>query len=100
MVFVWKRERGREYRRHHQRRMNELYVHGVKGLVCFMPWFIVVEAPIPNQHPITNLYGTGFFIMLGLRAGLHYGGEGLRSVKNAWPRHGYMRQMVDVSEKN
>ena len=35
-----------------------------------------------------------------LRAGLHYGGEGLRSVKNAWPRHGYMRQMVDVHEKN
>jgi hypothetical protein len=35
-----------------------------------------------------------------LRAGLHYGGEGLRSVKNAWPRHGYMRQMVDVLEKN
>jgi hypothetical protein len=35
-----------------------------------------------------------------LRAGLHYGGEGLRSVKNAWPRHGYMRQMVDVTEKN
>ena len=35
-----------------------------------------------------------------LRAGLHYGGEGLRSVKNAWPRHGYMRQMVDVQEKN
>ena len=34
------------------------------------------------------------------RAGLHYSGEGLRSVKNAWPRHGYMRQMVDVSEKN
>ena len=23
-----------------------------------------------------------------LRAGLHYGGGGLRSVKNAWPRHG------------
>ena len=22
------------------------------------------------------------------------------SVKNAWPRHGYMRQMVDVPEKN
>jgi hypothetical protein len=35
-----------------------------------------------------------------LRAGLHYGGEGLRSVKNAWPRHVYMRQMVDVPEKN
>jgi hypothetical protein len=35
-----------------------------------------------------------------LRASLHYGGEGLRSVKNAWPRHGYMRQMVDVPEKN
>jgi hypothetical protein len=35
-----------------------------------------------------------------IRAGLHYGGEGLRSVKNAWPRHGYMRQMVDVPEKN
>ena len=35
-----------------------------------------------------------------LRAGLHYGGEGLQSVKNAWPRHGYMRQMVDVPEKN
>jgi hypothetical protein len=35
-----------------------------------------------------------------LRAGLHYGGEGLRSGKNAWPRHGYMRQMVDVPEKN
>ena len=35
-----------------------------------------------------------------LRAGLHYSGEGLRSVKNAWPRHGYMRQMVDVPEKN
>ena len=35
-----------------------------------------------------------------LRAGLHYGGEGLRSVKNAWPRHGYMRQMMDVPEKN
>ena len=34
------------------------------------------------------------------RAGLHYNGEGLRSVKNAWPRHGYMRQMVDVPEKN
>jgi hypothetical protein len=31
-----------------------------------------------------------------LRAGLHYGGEGLRSVKNAWPRHGYIRQMVDI----
>jgi hypothetical protein len=26
-----------------------------------------------------------------LMAGLHYGGEGLRSVKNAWARHGYMR---------
>jgi hypothetical protein len=35
-----------------------------------------------------------------LRAGLHYGGEGLQSVKNAWPRHGYIRQMVDVPEKN
>ena len=35
-----------------------------------------------------------------VRAGLHYGGEGLRSVKNVWPRHGYMRQMVDVPEKN
>ena len=35
-----------------------------------------------------------------LRAGLHYGGEGLRSVKNAWQRHGYIRQMVDVPEKN
>ena len=42
-----------------------------------------------------------------LRAGLHYGGEGLRSViqglrsvKNAWPRHGYLSQMVDVPEKN
>ena len=36
-----------------------------------------------------------------IRAGLHYGGEGLRSGKNAWPRHGYyMRQMVDVPEKN
>jgi hypothetical protein len=35
-----------------------------------------------------------------IRAGLHSGGEGLRSVKNAWPRHGYMRQMVDVPEKN
>ena len=35
-----------------------------------------------------------------LRAGLHYGGEGLRSVKNVWPRHGYMRQMVDVLENN
>ena len=35
-----------------------------------------------------------------LRAGLHYGGEGIRLVKNAWPRHGYMRQMVDVPEKN
>ena len=34
------------------------------------------------------------------RAGLHYDGEGLRSVKNAWPIHGYMRQMVDVPEKN
>jgi hypothetical protein len=30
-------------------------------------------------------------------AGLHYGGEGLRSVNNAWPRHGYMRQMVDYA---
>jgi hypothetical protein len=37
---------------------------------------------------------------LALRASLQYGGEGLRSVKNAWPRHGYMRQMVDVPEKN
>ena len=35
-----------------------------------------------------------------LRAGLHYGGEGLWSVKNDWPRHGYMRQMVDVPENN
>ena len=35
-----------------------------------------------------------------LRAGLHYGGEGFRSVKNAWPRRGYMRQMVDMPEKN
>ena len=35
-----------------------------------------------------------------LRAGLHYSGEGLWLVKNVWPRHGYMRQMVDVSEKN
>ena len=35
-----------------------------------------------------------------MRAGLHYGGEGLRSVKNAWSRHGYIRQMVDVLEKN
>ena len=34
------------------------------------------------------------------KAGLHYGGEGFRSVKNVWPRHGYMRQMVDVPEKN
>ena len=34
------------------------------------------------------------------RAGLHYGGEGLRLAKNAWPRHGYLRQMVDVPEKN
>jgi hypothetical protein len=34
------------------------------------------------------------------RAGLQYGGESLRLVKNAWPRHGYMRQMVDVPEKN
>ena len=38
---------------------------------------------------------------LVLRAGLHYGGEDLQSVKNAWPRHdGYMGQMVDVPEKN
>ena len=43
----------------------------------------------PNKNTKSNL-----------RAGLHYGGEGLRSVKNAWPRHGYMRQMVDVPEKN
>ena len=35
-----------------------------------------------------------------VRVGLHYGGEGLRSVKNARPRHGYTRQMVDVPEKN
>jgi hypothetical protein len=35
-----------------------------------------------------------------LRAGLHYGGEGFRSVENAWPRYGYMRQMVDVPETN
>ena len=35
-----------------------------------------------------------------IRVGLHYGGEGLRLVKNAWPRHGYVRQMVDVLEKN
>ena len=41
-----------------------------------------------------------------IRAGLHYGGEGHRSVKNAWPRHGYMRQLkaikylVDVPERN
>jgi hypothetical protein len=42
----------------------------------------------------------GHVFVFTLRAGLHYGGEGLRLVKNAWPRHGYMRQMVDVSEKN
>ena len=35
-----------------------------------------------------------------LKVSLHYGGEGLRLVKNAEPRHGYMRQMVDVPEKN
>ena len=34
------------------------------------------------------------------RAGLHYGGEGIRLVKNAWPRHGYLRQMVDVPKRN
>ena len=43
----------------------------------------------------TNVGHAGSF-----RAGLHYGGEGLRSVKSAWPRHGYMRHMVDVPEKN
>ena len=37
---------------------------------------------------------------LYIRVGLHYGGEGLRSVKNAWPRHGNTRQMVDLPEKN
>jgi len=41
----------------------------------------------------------GLEVGLNFRAGLHCGGEGLRSVKNAWPRHGYMRQMVDVPEK-
>ena len=40
------------------------------------------------------------FVCLNLRAGLEYGGVGLRSVKNAWPRYGYTRQMVDVPEKN
>jgi hypothetical protein len=29
------------------------------------------------------------------RAGLHYGGEGLQSVKNAWPRHGYIYEAND-----
>jgi hypothetical protein len=39
-------------------------------------------------------------LLFHLRAGLHYGGEDLQSVKNAWPRHNYMRQMVDMPEKN
>ena len=45
-------------------------------------------------------YGRKIGAITLLRAGLHYGVEGLRSVNNAWPRHGYMRQMVDVPEKN
>jgi hypothetical protein len=51
----------------------------------------------PCLHREALLEGTSLIY----RAGLHYGGEGLQSVKNAWPRHGYMRQMVvDVPEKN
>ena len=48
---------------------------------------------------VLNIYRYANMVIV-LRAGLHYSGEGLRSVKNAWPRHGYMRQMVDVPEKN
>jgi hypothetical protein len=60
------------------------------------PWMVLSKEGII----LSSLF---FLCMLpchALRAGLHYGGEGLRSVKNAWPRHGYMRQMVDVPEKN
>ena len=52
---------------------------------------------------LSQFHGHGSWLVCEvalLRAGLHYGGEGLRSVKNAWPRHGYVRQMVDVPEKN
>jgi hypothetical protein len=46
------------------------------------------------------LIRVSYVVVLISKGRLHYGGEGLRSVKNAWPRHGYMRQMVDVPEKN
>ena len=51
---------------------------------------------------LSQFHGHGSWLVceVALKAGLHYGGEGLRSVKNAWPRHGYMRQMVNVPEKN
>jgi hypothetical protein len=68
--------------------------------------------PLMNLSSMFDLKISLLFLLLGqvkfhytvylmvVRAGLHYGGEGLRSVKNVWPRHGYMRQMVDVPEKN
>jgi hypothetical protein len=48
----------------------------------------------PKHHYHHNYHHKGIIcgvVMWWLRAGLHYGGEGLWSVKNAWPRHGYMR---------
>ena len=49
-----------------------------------------------NRSPKSHHLG----IHVILRADLQYSGEGLRSVKNTWPIHGYMRQMMDVPEKN
>jgi hypothetical protein len=69
---------------------------------CWLKSVYFLKAP--DSHPPLSQFNRTFHktnrLPLHLRAGLHYGGEGLRSVKNAWPRHGYMRQMVDVLEKN
>ena len=51
-----------------------------------------------KRHP--KSYHSEITYHMRLRVGLHYGGEGLQSAKNAWPRHGYMREMVDVPENN
>ena len=66
---------------------------------------IYMDVQVYGVHQIIDHFNMKYTLeypLLGttLRAGLHYGGEGLLSVKNAWPRHGYMRQMVDVPEKN
>jgi hypothetical protein len=63
--------------------------------------FYIKSTSFPSStFPIQPDFSQNQPATITLNTGLHYGGEGLRLVKNTWPRHGYMRQMVDVPEKN